>query len=69
MTAYRIKYQTRRRNGISIPQGNWLDKEKVVLAGEDANEIVNTTRNHDFRLKGVEIITSVDIINFEVKLR
>lgn len=63
---YRIKYQTRRRSEVSIPQGDWLDKERVVLAREDAreaiNEVISTINNSDFRLRGVEIVGRVDMI-------
>lgn len=76
MTAYRIKYQIRRK-GVTrkthimsgrpwSTDGEWQDKEKVIVVGEDAreaiDEIVSTLSNNDFRVRGVEIITDVDII-------
>jgi len=52
MIAYRITYQTRRKTGISTHQGDWQDKEDVVVAGDDAreavNEIVDSLSGHDF---------------------
>lgn len=69
MISYKIKYQTRRRESVSIWQGDWQDKEIVVVAGEDAREAVddvvkvaNILLGKDFRLRGVEIIGQVDII-------
>lgn len=54
MTVYQIKYQTRSKEGLSIPQGEWQDKEEFIVAGDDAreavDEVVRTIRNHDFRL-------------------
>lgn len=66
MTAYRIKYQTRRKGGVAIWKGDWQDKEMIAVAGEDAREIidglVDTLRGHDFRLRGIEVIVRVDIM-------
>ncbi len=66
MIVYLIRYQTRRREAVSIPQGDWQDKEVRVVAGEDArealNELVGTIENIDFRLRGIEVCGRVDMI-------
>lgn len=62
MTTYLIKYQ--------INEGEWLDTESRVVAGEDAREAVDEivsylsgkTHVHGFRLKSIEIVGHVDII-------
>ena len=58
MTSYRVTYQTRRKAGVSTYQGDWQDKEGIVVAGDDAreavDEIVDGLSGHDFRLKSVE---------------
>ncbi len=63
MTAYLIRYQIRRRGIISIPQGDWQDKEEIVVAGDDGrdavNEIVGSLQGRDFLLKEIEIIGQV----------
>lgn len=70
ITSYKIIFQIRRKGNISIWQGDWQDKEVVILGGDDATEIVNematTFPHHDFRLKGVEIIGQVDAISLEI---
>jgi len=52
MTAYRITYQTHRKAGLSTYQGDWQDREGVVVAGDDArgavDEIVDSLSGHDF---------------------
>lgn len=73
MIAYLIKYQTRRRCGASTHQGDWQDKEAVVVAEEDAREavdnIVNDLRDHDFRLRGVEEVAQVTKIARRLTVR
>jgi hypothetical protein len=66
MTAYRITYQTRRRAGLSIHQGDWQNRENVVVAGDDArdaiDEIINGLGGYDFRLQSVEVTGQVTAI-------
>jgi len=66
MTAYRITYQTLRKAGPSTHQGDWQDKEDVVVARDDAreavDEIVGSLSGHDFRLKSVEVTGQVTAI-------
>lgn len=66
MTSYLVRYQTRRRAVPSIYQGNWQDKEDVVVAGDDAREavdaIIDSISGHDFRLMGVEKKGMVSVI-------
>ena len=66
MTAYRIKYQTRRKDKLTIPSGNWQYKEKTVLAGDDAREaidkIVDSLQGYSCRLRGVKVVGRVDMI-------
>lgn len=68
MISYRVKYQVRRKDGLSTPQGEWQDKEEVVVAGEDAREAINAVMhnvpNHHncFRLIGVKVKGKIDVI-------
>lgn len=67
MTSCMIRYQTRRKNKLAgIGQGEWQDKEVVVLAGDDAIEAVDAMADIDpdleFRLKRVVKWGYVDII-------
>lgn len=66
MTSYRVTYQIRRREGVSISQGDWQDKEVIVVAGDDAMdaiwEVQNAVVDHDFRLRTVEVRERIDII-------
>lgn len=66
MTIYLVKYQTRRREIVSVPQGDWLDKEIAVLAREDGWDALDqafiSCSGYDFRLKEVKIIGHVDIV-------
>lgn len=63
MTSYKVMYQIRRRSAVSIPKGDWQDKEDVVVAGDNAveaiDEIGDNLRGYDFRLKGVEIVGQI----------
>jgi hypothetical protein len=51
---------------LTLPSGDWKDKEKTVLADEDAreaiNEIVDSLQGYSFRLKGVKAVGQVDMI-------
>ncbi len=71
MTAYLIKYQIRRRGGISIHQGDWQDKEVMVVAGDDArralDEVVNAVQDQDFRLREIKVCMQVDMIAKELR--
>lgn len=66
MTAYRVKYQTRRKSNISIHEGDWQDKQKIILADDDAmpviKVIVSDNKGFDFRLKEIHIMTNVDSV-------
>lgn len=66
MIAYQIRYQTCRNGRLTIPSGDWQDKEKTVLADEDArgavNKIIDSLQGYSFRLKGVEVVGQVDMI-------
>ncbi len=67
MTSYRVKYQTRRKSKLAgIGQGEWQDKEVIVLAGEDAkeaiDEIVDIDPGLESRLKKVDAWGRVDVI-------
>ncbi len=66
MTAYRVKYQIRRIEMTAIPQGDWQDREEVIVGNDDAtgviDEIANSLPSHDFRLRGVEAIMKIDFI-------
>lgn len=67
MTSYLVMYQIRRKRGVSISQGDWQDKEDVVIAGDDAreavDEIVYGLSDHDFLLKGVKMMGQVTAIS------
>lgn len=73
MTTYKIEYQVRRHSAVSIPQGDWLDEQMVVLVDDDAREAVDEVSrgltNHDFRLKRVILIGNVDIISGKILSR
>lgn len=66
MTIYLIRYQIRYRSMVSIPQGEWQDKEMRVVAGDDArdaiDEVMNTVVDQDFRLKEIEVCGQIDIV-------
>ena len=66
MTIYLIKYQIRYRDMVSIPQGEWQDKEVRVVAGDDArdavSEVIDTVAGQDFRLKEIKVCGQIDII-------
>lgn len=67
MTSYKIIFQIRRKESVAIHQGDWQDKEIIILGGDDATEIVNemvtTFPYHDFRLKEVRICGKVDALS------
>lgn len=66
MTAYKIKYQLRRKEITAVPQGEWQDKEEVIVDNDDAtgaiDEIADSFPSHDFRLRGVEVLMRIDSI-------
>jgi len=66
MISYRVTYQIRRKASLSVPQGDWQDKESVVVAGEDAMEAICKTvednSGYDFRLKEIKVNGRVDMI-------
>ena len=66
MTAYRVKYQIRRREMTAIPQGDWQDREEVIVDNDDAtgviDEIADSFTSHDFRLREIEVVLSVNSI-------
>lgn len=66
MTSYLVTYQVRRKGGVGIPQGDWIDREMIVIAGDDAREAINETidnnTNHDFRLREIKVNGRVDVI-------
>ena len=66
MTAYRIKYQIRRKAITAVPQGEWRDREEVIVGNDDAtgviDEITDSFTSHDFRLREIEVVLSVDSI-------
>ena len=70
MTAFKIKYQLRRKACQSIPQGDWQDKEYIVVTDEDATNavielMIATFDHHETRLRGVEAISEIDYISLE----
>jgi len=50
----------------AIPQGDWQDREEVIVGNDDAtgviDEIAESFPRHDFRLRGVEAIMKIDFI-------
>lgn len=66
MTSYLVTYQVRRKGDVGIPQGDWIDREMIVIAGDDAREAINETidnsTNHDFRLREIKVNGRVDVI-------
>lgn len=68
MTSYRVTYQIRLRVGVGIPQGDWLDKEMIVVSGDDAREAINETLDkiktcYSFRLKEIKVNGRVNVIS------
>lgn len=67
MISYRVMYQIRRREGVSISRGDWQDKEMRVVAGKDARdavrEVERVVHNNDFRLKSIEVLGQIDRVH------
>lgn len=70
MTAYRIKYQIRRKEMMAIPQGDWQDRKEVVVGNDDAREVIENFADafpsHDFRLREIEVVLSIDSISYSL---
>lgn len=72
MTSYLITYQTRRKDGVGIHQGDWQYKKCVIVAGDDAREAVGWINlscclDYDFRLRSIGVIGQVDMIVGDAK--
>lgn len=66
MILYLVTYQTKRKGITSVPEGEWMDKEKIIIGTKDATSVINVIKDmclvHYFRLKGITEISKVDMI-------
>jgi len=67
MVAYIVKYQTRRKGSVTMRQGNWQDKEKCVVAGDNAMEawveVIMNLRGVDYHLTSIAVDRRVNLIS------